>query len=426
MKKIILNSFLVFLIIGCTSTIPIPTLTVNNSTPILPPVSPTTTLEPSQDGCKQVEQVDKSEMESQGTMVFTNLVHNEAYIIKTTTFEKVDINTEDSFVFSIAVSPNRQLTAYELYSQKPELHTLAIIRDDDLPEITIPWEEDWIFISSWVSNEQLLIKLYRPDDEPNRVKELSTFLALNPFTGERKILEPNFPEIYSHHMFPTWGKYGSTVYDSSLELVVYPKDNITSSDTFSHVTLWSLDKQEILADFKIFLTNKTTPRWSPNNEKFVVALVTYEESLKNNNWPIFSLYTVTRFGQIDKITNLSNYFPYYYIGEHTWSPNGKHIAFWLSGWFEQPRDPKDSYLKADQYLAVVEVESKSLKIYCIAGYAFRRNQVEPPIWSPDGTQIIVESPLSNEHSQVILLDLEKEVIAKIGEDMIPVGWMIEP
>lgn len=424
MKKIILISVLICLVIGCTPNTPnFSTQIVSTPTSVVNPISTSTSTASPEFVCKEPELLDLANIESDGRIIFTDKFY-EGYIVDTNTFSKTSINTEDEIIFSIAVSPNKKLTAYELYSKKAETSTLVIIGYDGVSETIIPWEEDWKFIASWLDNQRLLISIFvEMKEEDNNAIEFSTFLVFNPFTNERKILEPNFPEIYSHHMFPTWDGFGSTVYDSNLELVVYPKHNLTSSDAFPHVTLWEIDKHEILADFNLFLDYKTTPRWSPNNEKFAIALVTMEE-LKNSEWPIFSLYTVTRFGMIEKITDLSNYFPYFYIGEHTWSPDGKYIAFWLSGWYKKPQD---DYLRADQYLGVVDVESGDLKIYCISGQSpYPYQTVPPPIWSPDGTQIIVESHLSDEHSQVLLFDLEKEVIAKLGEDMTPLGWMIEP
>ena len=90
MKKIILICFLIISIIGCTFTTPISTLTVNTSNPILPTVLPTATLESSKNVCKKVEQVDVSNIESNGEMIFTNMSYDE-YKVDATTFEKSDL-----------------------------------------------------------------------------------------------------------------------------------------------------------------------------------------------------------------------------------------------------------------------------------------------------------------------------------------------
>lgn len=420
MKKIILISFLIFLVVGCTSTTPIPTLTANISTPILPTTSPTPILESSQNICQAVEQVDKSEIESQGEMIFTNMSYHE-YKIDATTFEKSDLLEEGRFSYSIAVSPNREFIALQLYSQKTEPISLRIKSQDGLVDIVIPWEEEWSSITSWLDNERLLINTYiEVEDGDIQAKEFSTFLVLNPFTNERKVLEPIFPEIYSHHMFPYWERFGSTIYSPNLDKVIYVKGNDVGSGGYYYV-LWSIEEQKTLADFQVVL-DQDIPHWAPNGEKFVMSPSLLGDS-GDGKWPANNLYNVNSNGQSSKITNLSEYFNWTYIGRFvSWSPNEKYIAFWFSGWNERP----DSfYLVADQYLGIVEVETKKLRIFCVSGSTYPSGVVPPPVWSPDSSQIIVESPLSEEHSQVLLLDLEKETIAKIGEDMIPVGWMIE-
>lgn len=416
MKKIILNSFLVFLIIGCTSTIPTPTLIVNTSTPIVPTLSPTATLEPSQVICNKVRQVDVSEVKSQGKMIFTSL-HYQGHIVNANNFEQIKIDSEEDVLFSISISPNRQLTAYQLYSRISDDFTLVVTRFDGISEIIIPWEEDWSFIASWLDNERILIKIHAVSNE----KTPSTFVVVNPFIKEKEFLPSLFPNIYSHHMFYSWTDYESVVYHPTLDYAVYLRADSVDADWY--YVLWDVKNNQKIIDFPVFIEPRAIPLWSPDSNSFAMAPSLFISDNSGENWPAYNLYVVDLDGKIEKITNLIEYFRWFYIGRLNWSPDGEYIAFWFSGWNENP----DSFtLIADQYLGVVEVETKSLKIYCISGNAYPSGVVPPPIWSPDGTQIIVESPLSNEHSQVILLDLEKEVIAKIGEDMIPVGWMIEP
>lgn len=418
MKKIILNSFLVFLIIGCTSTNPIPTLIVNTSTPIVPTLSPTATLEPPQVVCSKVRQVDVSEVKSQGKMIFTSL-HYQGYIVNANNFEQIKIDSEEDMLFSIAISPNRQLTAYQLYSRNSDNFTLVVTGFDGTPELTIPWEEDWAEIASWLDDQNLLINLVvEMADEDISAKEFSTFLVFNPFTGERKILEPNFPEIYSHHMFSFWENFGSTVYNSSLDRVVYIRGGHFSEDGYYRYTLWSITENRELSNFKIVVGYEDVPKWSPDGEKFIIPVSHF-----GDNWPSYNFYLVNKNGEIKNLIDFSKYFSFSYIDQFNWSPDGKYIAFWFSGWEETPDFDN---LNITDYLAIIDIESKEFSTYCISGKANRYWVTSAPVWSPDGTQILVESPLSNEHSQVLLLDLEKEVIAKIGEDMIPVGWMIEP
>lgn len=417
MKKLIFIYILIFSIIGCTTT-STSTLTVNTSTPVSVTISPAVTLESSQDVCKKVEQVSASEVKSQGNMIFTNISHDE-YKVDAVTFEKSDLIEEGRFSHSIAISPNREFIALQFYSQKNEPISLRVKSQDGLLDTTIPWEEEWNYIASWLDNQRLLINTYiEVEDWDIQAKEFSTFLVINPFTNERKVLEPVFPEIYSHHMFPYWGKFGSTIYSPNLDKVIYLRE---SDEGYYSYVLWSIEEQKSLADFRLVL-DKDIPQWSPDGKKFAMSPSLLVDSL-DGKWPANNLYVVDSDGQSTKITNLSEYFTWTYIGRISWSPNERYIAFWFSGWDARPYS---FTITPDQYLGVVDVETKNLRIYCISGDIYPGGVAFPPVWSPDGTQILVESPLSDEHSQVLLLDLEKEVIAKIGEDMIPVGWMINP
>ena len=49
-----------------------------------------------------------------------------------------------------------------------------------------------------------------------------------------------------------------------------------------------------------------------------------------------------------------------------------------------------------------------------------------PIWSPDGTQLIVQDLYETYHRHVLLVDLVQGFLTQIVEDMEPVGWMVAP
>jgi hypothetical protein len=409
------------IIVGCVSNASVPTPTIPVDTPT--PKNTPTPVPSSEDKCVEVKTGNLDELKSAGTIVLEDM-HYKAYTINDNIYKKVELAKEDEIVVSIAVSPDRQLTAFYLYARNNDVSNLVIMDSSGVTQLVIPWEEDWSFISSWLDNQRLLINVYDrlSDGHPDlAAKEFSTFLVVNPFTGERELLQPNFPGIYSHHMFATWNGFGSTVYNSTLDRVVYLKGGHLSDDGFYRYVLWSIDDQRELADFKILIGEQDIPRWSPDGEKFAIALSLFDEV--SNKWPAYNLYTVSRDGDVVKLTDLSKYYPWLYVGQHSWSPDGRYIAFWFSGWKEQPQT---SDLFVDQNLAVIDTKNNDLSTYCISGKFQRNGMVPPPVWSPDGQQILIEGPLPDEHSQVLLLDLNRNVIATIGKDMTPVGWMVEP
>lgn len=426
MKRIILVFLLVFLLFGCSpSNTSAPTSTVPINTPI--PIStntiaplPTYSLEDIE--CEDVKSSNLDELNSKGTIIFHDKYYD-AYMMNLKTFTKVKLNADDEVVFSIEVSPDQQLAAYQLGSRNTLKSNLIIIDISGVTQITIPWEEGWSFIASWLDNQRLLINAYGElsDGQPGlAAKEFSTFLVLNPFTGERKLLEPDFPNIYSHHMFPAWSGFGSTAYSPTLDRVVYLLANGPDSDF--HYVLWDMDEERSLADFAIIDVPNAIPRWSPNGQEFAITLDLIEDD-NTIKWPVYNLYTVSRDGDLKKIADLSKYYLWYSIGEYSWSPDGRYIAFWFSGWVEQPQS---FFLIANQYFAIVDTKDKDISIYCIYGKPEGMGRVPAPVWSPDGSQILVESPLPDDHSQVLLLDLNRKVIVEIGKDMTPIGWMVEP
>ncbi len=50
--------------------------------------------------------------------------------------------------------------------------------------------------------------------------------------------------------------------------------------------------------------------------------------------------------------------------------------------------------------------------------------VPPPLWSPDGRQIMVENSAADGSSRVLLVDLASGVAAEIAEEVRPEGWMV--
>lgn len=393
----------------------IPALVTNVS------LSPT----PSSTGkCDEVKSGNLDELKSVGTIVLEDIHEINGYTINANLFTKNKLYKEDEYISSIAVSPDRKWTAYELRQINNHSANLVIMDSLGSSQLIIPWEEDWSYIPSWLDDQRLLINVDdgSSDGHPEfAAKELSTFLVVNPFTGERKLLQPDFPNIYSHFMIPVWSGFGSTVYNSTLDRVVYLRAD--SADADFHFVLWDMDKQRSLVDFGVVIGSRVIPRWSPDGEK-VAMVPTLIRSDIREAWPADDLYIVNRDGVLEKITDLSNYYPWFYIGEFSWSPDGKNIAFWLSTWTERPKTYGD--LIADQYLAIVNTKNNDLSVYCISGMPHGLGRVAPPVWSPDGQQLLVESPLPDEHSEVVFFDLNRRVIATIGQDMIPVGWMVGP
>jgi Tol biopolymer transport system component len=188
------------------------------------------------------------------------------------------------------------------------------------------------------------------------------------------------------------------------------------------LVLWDIENQHSLASYRIAGDLDTAPRWSLDGKQFAFAPNLFQKM----KWPVYEVLVVDRNGNTIQETHLTDYFPWVYIDDLSWSPDGQRIAFWFSTFREQPGLSTHGSL----FLAVFDVTSGIVTNYCVPGdndaqLGGRRKSI-PPIWSPDGKQLIVQSRYSEEHSRVILVDLAIGRAYQIAEDMDPVGWMVSP
>ena len=65
-----------------------------------------------------------------------------------------------------------------------------VVAVDGQPFQLIPWEEGWMTVEGWLDNERLLISRRRKGQY-----DLDSMIVLNPFTGQRTELAPNYPDI---------------------------------------------------------------------------------------------------------------------------------------------------------------------------------------------------------------------------------------
>lgn len=366
------------------------------------------------DGCLTIESSPISNWNSEGISILSgtedignNLVRRTGYKINMDTREIVELVKSDESLSDMAVSPDGKWLAYRIYSTNNKDANLVISNVTNEQHLSIPWENEWYWIDSWLDENRLLIGI-----------GADSFLVLDPFTNERLLLNPELPNIFKAQGFS--GLHGRG-YNRDLDRVVYVQGDSLFLEPL-HYVLWDINQQRSLASFEVVIEVSTTPRWSPNSDKFAIALSLNMEN-PQENWPAYELYSISREGQVIQITNLTDFYPWVYIEDYSWSPDGRFIAFWFSVWSEQ----MDGYgLGSERYLAIVDTETGAVKKYCIRGNPGDDGKVSPPMWSPSGKQLVVESLSSKDHSRVVLIDLESQQSIQIGEDMEPIGWMVTP
>jgi hypothetical protein len=78
----------------------------------------------------------------------------------------------------------------------------------------------------------------------------------------------------------------------------------------------------------------------------------------------------------------------------------------------------------DARLAVLDTETMDLMDYCFTVRVKYSSTKTPAIvWSPDGTQLLLENKYIGDRSQVIWVDLENGVAARLINDEYIAGWM---
>jgi hypothetical protein len=336
------------------------------------------------------------------------------------TGKTTQITLENEFQHNHVVSADRKLMASD--SVQFDINgnmvkdELVIANADGQKLKAIPWEKGWFAIAGWLDDQRLVINIANMNPLESHAKKAPTLLVLNPFTGGRQALPPNFPNIYTLPPIPEWDYWGITMYDPTLTRVAYLTDQY-------EIAVWDMQKGKSMgsspAPYKMG-SYGAMPRWSPDGSQFVVEGWVPGQSFSE-------LYLVSRDGQVEKLTNLNaaekpRYYDNARLLNTSWSPDGRYIAAWL-----------DTPSLGDQHemeLAIVDSETGQVINYCLrvmyGGEDFVGERPPMPIWSPDGKQLVVVDWYEKDHRRVILVDPGQGFAAQIASDMQPAGWMLAP
>lgn len=275
------------------------------------------------------------------------------------------------------------------------------------PKKVVQNNPDWLFLltKEWLDNNHLLVGLNVPNQ--NILGTLTVFVW-DPFTGEKQVIKPDFPELYDTqtHPFPSWG-YGVVVYNPSLTRALYFRSEDGLSG-FQYV-LWDMNKGESIASFPIYDVT-IDPRWSPDGTK--VAIVDYKDQEE--------ISIIDDDGQLSQLTHIGDSYKYVGIRNLYWSPDGNHIAFSLWSKLSDDDVKTDAHIAT---LAVADATTGKVTNTCIpigANYGGNLDMV----WSPNGKQLVVKDESVDNYNRLILVDIERGVAMQIAENMDPFGWMV--
>lgn len=135
-----------------------------------------------------------------------------------------------------AISPDGKWLAYYLFSvsaKAPSL-SLAIESLDGKQKIKLPWDKRWSIWGGpfWLDNEHLMLNvLFQQDQTPPKTPEfpdVPSAVVINPFSGDRRYLASNYPDILSIEGKSPQFAFGNTsvIYNPALTLALYARQAI--------------------------------------------------------------------------------------------------------------------------------------------------------------------------------------------------------
>lgn len=448
MKKIVQITFLTILLSGCfaTPTIPSPTLTLPNytatptvvapvptgsrpitstqqvtSTPTLPPLSAPTVIYNKNVGveakCVKTNQDLQSGSLGTGVVVLQSrkigpngFYQRGFYFAYMETGNLTNLIGENDNYDGVSVSPDRTLLSVRHVifddADRIEKTELLLMSADGKIQKALPWGKGWISADIWRDNQHLLINIAGLDPDENEGKKPEKLLWLNPFTGEQRVLIPDFLNPYD-------GSMGGT------SLAVYNLD-FTRAGYLAMpgnvYVLWDMQKKKALLEW-VNISKGDPPLWSPDGSRFLM----YVADPSDNPEPYPNgLYLVDNDGTV-LLPALSDIYAGTKISitDYFWSPSGQFVAL-LANAFDRPNG------EYTQKLLVLDIHTRHIKDYCV--------EFNPPyngdpilIWSPDETQILLNDKYDQNHNmRIILVDLTNGAAFPIVIDMVAIGWMAAP
>jgi WD40 repeat protein len=287
------------------------------------------------------------------------------------------------------VSSDGKLLAYRWFNTATSKWELSLV-DATGSLKKVAWSsEDAFNFDGWINNHQLAIL------------QKSKFMIVDTAQDSQLIFSPaDFSD------FEPYVSYFSVSFDPLITRAVYKSGKII---------LWDLSTKTIIARIEDSFDRAPTLAWQSSGERAAIV-APIKTGLKTHGLSD-EIFIVERDGQSRQLTYLHETFGLSHnIASLSWSPDGSKIAFWL---------PDGT---GNKTLMVANVITGNITNYCILNVTNDRFPVylPAPIWSLDGSQLLVENRYASDKSKLLIVDTLANIAFPIAENANPVGWMIKP
>ncbi len=377
--------------------------------------SPITRLE---QNCLKVVDTPPQDARADGRIVFSgDGWANDSFLVDGISGKRSVLNEASSDgIHDMHVSPDGKWLAYRHDTFHPPASSLVIAAGDGKPRHNIPWQQTWRQVAGWLDNDQVLMSQMR-DHQAHATND--GLIGLNPFTGEQRELRADFPGFAKGAVNSGlgWGSFNASLvrYDAALSRVIFPAEG------------WNLALYDVEADQRIAVISSTvssnfTPQWSPDGQRLLIkgpANLLVSSPSTNLGPEQFELFSVSRQGDVQQLTNLADTHSQVDFGHAAWSPDGRYVAFALK---LQPIPYPDVYPMSSPgnpfRLAILDTVSQLVTDYCVPN-----TTGAPPVWSLDARQVVIEDYWRVSKNNVFMIELSRNVAFTLDANATPIGWM---
>ena len=313
--------------------------------------------------------------------------------------------SQDNGIGGFEISPDRKALAFSA----DDLHPHLVISDVFGKRLSLhTWSFGGFSDLDWVNDQQLFLM------------SGDKFIVLDPYTNKSQsyvltdfLKFPSIDEIDSRHI--------SLAFDPTLSQAIYPGDN-------AQIVLLDFQTKQILAEVPLFIDEAPQFTWSPDGSQAAVVGTIRADKAKPE-LATDEVFILDNGGKNRQATHLSNYSNdnFYTLSSYlassnlAWSPDSRYVAFWQQHGEFDAREMR---------LLVLDTVTDHVTSYCDWGKT-SSNSFDAPIWSPDGRQLLVKQivvqskdPNIEDTTQVMVIDIEKNIAFPIAENQFPIGWML--